>query len=546
MTLGEALEFVAGRFPKRVAMIADGKRISYRQLLQRSQALAANLHELGIRKGDRIATLMWGMPDFIYLFFSSAMLGAAIAPLPPRMRRAQMESFLRELEPILVLASNTLEIPDGLEALGVLQREMPSLRYAFVSEETSGTSQTFRDMLQPPSGVEPIRSQVQPQDLAAILYTSGTTGRPKGIMHSHRGLVGPVVASIKLREMWMSFWPTFRRLKRWARVLVRYGARLLRAAGRPQTMLSTMAIHTISGLEAMLQALLMGDRLVLQPRFHPVHVLEAIEKEKVTVLIGPPLTYLTMLHVSDFDRYRLSSLVICATGSAPCAPDLAKEIQDRFGGALHIGFGMTELGGGIAATSLEDPADRQAHTVGQPMPGMEVRIVDDQHQPLPPNTVGELACRSETLMMGYFGDRQESGELVDDHGWLYTGDLATMDEQGYIRIVGRKKDLIIRGGQNIYPSKIERVLTALDGIGEAAVVGVPDTLLGESVWAFVIPDSEVQPNTEQIMEHCRSKLEVHEIPQRIRIVDDFPRTSTAKPKKIELRKMALEEIRTHD
>jgi fatty-acyl-CoA synthase len=540
MTLGQALRCAGERFGRRVAMIEDGKRTTYRQLLARALALADALAEIGVTKGDRIALLLWSGEDFIYSFFAGAEIGAVVAPLPPRLRLEQMLEYLRELEPSLVIVSQGIEIPGGLQALQDLKREMPCLKRILVVEEAAEEGLSFRQMLTR-SGVDPIqRDDVRVEDLATILFTSGTTGAAKGVMHNHRGLISPVVASMKLREMWMSFFPTLGRLRRWARVLVRYGARLVRAAGRQQVFLSTMSMHTISGLEAMLQALLMGDRLILLPKFHPVRSLEAIHHEGVSVLIGVPLSYMMMLRVQNFESYRLSSLLICATGAAPCPPELAREIQRRFGCAVHVGFGMTELGGGIAATMLEDSPARQAETVGRAMPGMEVIIVDEQRRPLARGEVGELACKTDSMMMGYFG--ADGDQQVHD-GFFYTGDLAIMDDDGYIRIVGRKKDMIIRGGQNIHPGKIENELVALGGVREAAVVGVPDGMGIERVCVFVILEQEGTMSERDVVEECRARLEAHEIPEQVVIVQDYPRTQTGKPQKYLIRQMAMEKSR---
>jgi fatty-acyl-CoA synthase len=544
MTLGQALCSVASRFPRRTALVSRDERVTYQQLLDRVRALAQSLRELGIGKGDRIAMLLWSDAEFVYLLFAAAELGAVISPLPPRLRRHQMEAFLRELEPVLVVTSTQLEVPDGLDALRALQNELPSLRHVLVTDAPPGAEPGFRAMLAAPHADDFVPEQVSPQDLLVILYTSGTTGRAKGVMHSHRGLISPVLASLKVREMWMVR-PDFRLLGRWLRVLRRYGTRLIVAASGQQIWLPVMSFHTIAGMEVMLQALLMGDKLVLLPRFQPAQVLETIQRERVTVLVGLPMSYTALLRSRDFDRYRLSSLLVCGMGAAPCPPELAREIQRRFRCAVHIGFGLTELGGGISVTSLEDAPSYQAETVGQPMSGMEIRVVDEQRRPLPPGSVGELACRSDGLMLGYFGDQRSQGEVIDEDGWLYTGDLATMDEAGYIRIVGRKKDMIIRGGQNVHPARIEDYLLTMDQIREAAVVGVPDALGGESVWAFVIPEAGSHPGEKDILAHCRASLEPYEIPQQIRIVDDFPRTSNGKPQKYRLREIALKELQAH-
>jgi fatty-acyl-CoA synthase len=382
---------------------------------------------------------------------------------------------------------------------------------------------------------------MSPDDLLALLYTSGTTGIPKGTMHSQWGLVAPIVASLKLRRAWLER-PSLKTMGRMAKVLVRYRQRLLRAAGRPQVFLSTVGCHTITGLEAMLQALLMGDKLVLMPRFDPVEALQLVERERVTILIGVPMTYSMMLAVQDFDRYDLSSLLICGTGGAPCASELAREIQERFRCAVHVGFGTTELAGGIAATSLEDSEELQAETVGQAMPGMEIRIVDEQRRELPPGQVGELACRGENVMLGYYRAPDKTAEVVDEEGWYYTGDLAVVDERGYLRIVGRKKDVIIRAGVSIYPAEIKRYLEAHQKIKEAAVVGVPAPIGGERTWAFVILEEGAEMTAKEVLRYCRAELEAHRIPDQVRFVADFPRAASGKPQKFILRQMALQEV----
>jgi fatty-acyl-CoA synthase len=254
------------------------------------------------------------------------------------------------------------------------------------------------------------------------------------------------------------------------------------------------------------------------------------------------MTYSMMLAVQDFDRYDLSSLLICGTGGAPCSPELAREIQERFGCAVHIGFGTTELAGGIAATSLEDSEELQAETVGQAMPGMQIRVVDEQRRELPSGQVGELACRGENVMLGYYRAPERTAEVVDEERWYYTGDLAVVDERGYLRIVGRKKDVIIRAGVSIYPAEIEHYLMAHDKIKEAAVVGVPAPIGGERTWAFIILEEGAKMTAKEVLRYCRAELEAHNIPDQVRFVADFPRAASGKPQKFILRQMALQEV----
>jgi acyl-CoA synthetase (AMP-forming)/AMP-acid ligase II len=285
----------------------------------------------------------------------------------------------------------------------------------------------------------------------------------------------------------------------------------------------------------------MGDRLVVMPHFHPREALELIEKEKVTIMIAVPMSYQIMLRLKGFEAYDTSSLIICGVGTAPCSPHLAEEIEDAFGCATYIGFGATETGGGISVSSLGDTDRQRTETVGKPLLETEVKVVDEEGNELPPGEVGELVCRSEGLMQGYYRAPEMTAEVLDEEGWYHTGDLAKIDQEGYIHIVGRLKDLIIRGGQNIYPAEVEDYLTAHPGIREAAVVGVPAEVGGESVWAFVIPEGGEQITVEDILAHCREGLEVHMIPSEVRLVDDFPRAQTGKPQKYKLREQAAAE-----
>ncbi|HEY74718.1 MAG TPA: acyl--CoA ligase [Thermoflexia bacterium] len=530
MTMGEALRRITKDRPRQEALVCGPLRLTYEEFQERVDRAAAAMAGMGVGKGDRVA--LWLPPGvaFVTLFFAAAERGAVAVPLDPMALPRRIVRMLEQTSPRLLVVYEPLS--------SAAEEALPEV----VSVVVVGEEQ--EEVLPGPAEGPPAPVDVVPEDLLAILYTSGTTGAPKGVMHTHRSLIAPVVASLRLRDLWTRR-PTLSHLPKMGRALARYGERLLRAAGRPQVFLSTVGFHTITGVEVFLQALLMGDTLVIQPRFHPVEALELIQRERVTILVAVPTALAVMLRLKSFDEYDLSSLLICGTGSAPCPPELAREVQRRFGCALHIGFGATEIGGGIAATDLGDPEDRQAETVGRPMPGVEVRVVDDEGRPLPPGEVGELWVRTEGRMVGYWGAPDLTAQVVDEEGWYHTGDLAVMDEEGYLRIVGRKKDMIIRGGRNIYPEKIERHLMTHPAVREAAVVGVPRGLGGEEVWAFVIPEDGTDLTSRQVREHCRGVLEPYEIPQVVRIVDDFPRSSTGKPQKFRLREMALQEGRTH-
>jgi len=528
MSMASAVRQVAESRRAQEALICGDVRVPYGQLLDRVSMMAWGLHRLGIGKGDKIAILLPPGPEFVTLFFAVASLGAVIVPINPQLRQRALRGVLHDAAPMALVTLRPL----GDE----LPRHVASLRHVIFAGEEGG-SPSLADLQAAGEAASPFTEDVTPDDLLALLYTSGTTGAPKATMHSHRSLIAPVVASIKLRELWI--WrPSLRMLGQTAKALARYRERLLHAAGRPQTFLSTVGWHTITGLEAMLQALLMGDRLVVMPRFHPRQALRLVERERVTILIAVPMALQVMVGLQEREGYNTSSLLICGTGAAPCPPHLAREIQQCFGCAVHIGFGATETAGGIAATSLADSEKQQAETVGRPMPGMEVKIVDEQRRELPPGQVGELACRSDSVMLGYYRAPDATAEVMDEDGWYYTGDLAVMDDEGYLRIVGRRKDVIIRGGQNIYPAEIESFLASHPKIREAAVVGVPAPVGGESAWAFVILEEDAAMTARDVLDYCRTELEPHKIPAHVRFVAEFPRSQTGKPQKFKLRSIA--------
>ncbi len=570
MTLDQALRTQASAYARREALVCGADRLTYGELAARAEALAGGLHGLGVGAGDRVALLLPPGWRFVALFFGLARLGAVAVPINPQLRQRHLARIVADLQPAVVVTTSGEGLAERWAVVvAVVRAAAPMCRLVVAEEEKApalpgeGSGQVgtpapqaagsgggsghaaqgalaFADLMAGGPLATSLPGPAGPDSLAAILYTSGTTGAPKGVMHSHRGLIAPVVASTRLRRMWLRQ-PTPAQLARMAGLLARYGLRLLQAAGRPQTFLTSVGGHAIAGIEIMLQALLMGDRLILMPRFHPVETLRLIERERVTILVAPPLALSVLVRMEGLKRYDLSSLLIVGTGSAPCPPELARSVQERLGCAIHIGYGMTEIGGGISATSVEDSAARQAETVGRPMAGMEVRIVDDARRPLAPGEVGELAVRGESRMLGYFRAPELEREALDAEGWYYTGDLAFVDEEGYIHIVDRKKDTIIRGGQKIYPAEVEQFMAGCPGIREVAVVGVRGPTGDERVWAFVVGEEGAALDARAVLDYCRGTLEAWKVPDQVRLVPELPHSALGKVDRAALRALAAGE-----
>jgi acyl-CoA synthetase (AMP-forming)/AMP-acid ligase II len=531
MTLGDAIRSACEARPGQEVLVCGSARLTNRQLLARIDALASGLAGLGIQKEDRVIALLPPGPEFASLFFAAAQIGAVIVPLNPELRERALRDILADAQPVAVVTTRPVD--------DEIARQTPGLRHIILAgDEGSGLS--LAGIMKPGPAFLP-HATVAPEDLVALLYTSGTTGKPKATMHTHGGLIAPVVATLKVRELWARP-SSLRTVVEVAKAVARYRARLLRSIGKPQTIMSTVGWHSITGLHVMLQGLLMGDRLVAMPRFHPKEALRIVERERVTVFVTVPTAYQALLALPDVARYDTSSLLVCATGGAPCPPSLAREIRQRFGCALYNGFGMTEAAGGISVSSLADSDEKQVETVGRVMPGIDVRIVDEERRDLPPGQVGELAVRGESVMLGYYQAPDLTAKVKDENGWLYTGDLARIDEKGYLRIVGRAKDVIIRGGQNIYPAEIEGHLSSHPKIEDAAVVGVPSAVGGESVWAFVRLKENAQMTIQEALDHCRGTLEPYKIPSQVRFVSELPQAETGKSQKFKLREAAIQEL----
>jgi acyl-CoA synthetase (AMP-forming)/AMP-acid ligase II len=530
MTMIDALREVVAVRPDQEVFVCGGTRLTNREVLASVDRLARGLAGLGVRKGDRVAGLLPPGPEFVFFFFAAAELGVVIVPLNPELNEQTLSSMLADVAPTTMVTTRPVD--------DAHLREAPGLRHVIDAGGAGVGTPLASVMAAAPVDLE--LPAPAPDDLFALLYTSGTTGRPKATMHTHASLIAAAVATLKVRERWLRP-SSLKTVVDAARALARYRSKMLRSIGRPQTIMSTMAWHTISGVLLLLQGLLMGDRLVVLPRFHPSEALELVQRERVTVLAAVPTAFQAILALPELSRFDTSSLLVCGTGGAACPPELAREIRSRFSCALYQGFGMTETGGQVSVSDLADSDEKQAETVGRPMPGVELRIVDGERRDLPRGRVGELAVRWEGMMKGYYQASEPTAAVLDADGWLYTGDMARIDDEGYLRIVGRKKDIIVRGGQNIDPAEIEHHLETHPLIEKAALIGVPSALAGESVWAFVKLKDGAAMTVREVLDHCRGRLEIFKIPSQVRFVTEIPEGEMGKIQKFKLREAALQE-----
>jgi acyl-coenzyme A synthetase/AMP-(fatty) acid ligase len=324
---------------------------------------------------------------------------------------------------------------------------------------------------------------------------------------------------------------------------VRYAWRVLKALKMPIINYSSLPPYTGGGTMGVIGSFIGGSVKVHKDRFSPIKLLELIEKEKVTGLSLPPALGMMLIRYPNFGKYDLSSLMYVALVAAPVPPSLIDEFKARLGCPVLNTFGATEMFGGPTILSpFTDPNAILRESIGKVRHGYETRVVDEDRKPVPAGEVGELAVRTGVQMLGYYKADELNQKTFDEEGWYYTGDQATMDEDGYIRIVGRIKDMIIRGGQNIYPAELEDLLVTHPKVGQAAVIGIPDPIAGEKVLGYIIPAPETSPTRIEILNFCRENLAPYKVPANVCFVDAFPLNATGKVLKRVLREEAISEF----
>jgi fatty-acyl-CoA synthase len=470
--------------------------------------------------------------EFVYAFFAPAALGAVVVPINSIYRQKEIQHILEDSESSVVI---TEARPMGNNMAAILEAArpaLPKLKHVIMRGEATGGAVSLDSLSAGTGAFSP--ANVSPNDLCALIYTSGTTGVPKAVMQSHRSMI----AAVRYGESSIKEALSFSSLLKLIRT---YDARFLRWGLAHKTVLSPTAMHTLVGYAALIYGLLYGFRVVVAERFHPAKVLALIEREHVNVIMATPTMVAALLDSQEFDRRKLTSLLYITMGAAPCPPDLVRRARAAFGCPVVIAFGATEIGGATLVTRMTDSETAQTETIGRLLPGIEAKVVDEQHREVPRGQTGELAMRLPSIMLGYYNAPDLNAQVFDQDGWYYTGDLATMDEQGLFRIVGRQKDLIIRGGQNVYPAEIENHLMGKPGILNVAVVGVPDQLAGERIWAFVVPQADAQLKPADIQGYCRGELAPYKVPDQVRIVEELPMTSSGKVQKFLLRERAAQE-----
>jgi len=532
-TIPQVLDEVIRVYSKHIAQIDGDERLTYQEFGFRISKLASALSDLGIEPGEKVAMVLPDSNAYPIGMYAAIKIGAVSVGINPTLKPNEFKHIFGDSDAVAVIVSDDIHGVDSIGIIRDMRGDLPNLRHVIVVGNHMDGELNYRQLIEKAT-IKDHYHEAHPDELTALIYTSGTTGLPKGSMHSHRTML--YSKTVKKQE--------YPLVKKIINIYRRYGwqylLKALKVLNKPYKVYSSMPPYTGAGTMGVLYLFLNGFTVVHMDRFTPTKVLEIIEKEKLEGIGLPPALGTMLIRHPNLSDYDLSSLVYVLLASAPVPPSLIDEYKEKIGCPALNGFGATEMFGG--PTSLDpfaDSLDALRETVGKVKPDYEVKIVDENRNTLPLGEIGELVVRSGIKMLGYYKDPELTQSNFDPDGWYFTGDQAILDEDGYVKIVGRIKDMIIRGGQNIYPAELENVLQTHPKINQATVIGVPDPIAGEKVLAYIIPEGGNNLTPIEVLNFCREKMAPYKVPANVYFVDSFPLNATGKVLKRVLRENAM-------
>jgi fatty-acyl-CoA synthase len=539
-TIGDFLKSVAAAHGSQEALVVpeQGVRWTYAELLERSDAFAAGLLSLGLKPGDRVGIWAPNCAEWAIAQFATARAGFILVTVNPAYRTSELEHALKVVECRALITATRFRSSDYIAMLRELAPELdagaeelacarlPALRRVITLGDSVHAgcirfaAVAARATRADREALEAVAAGIQMDDPVNIQFTSGTTGLPKGATLSHHNLLnnGFFVGEATGIEL---------------------GSRVC---------IPVPLYHCFGMVMGNLGCLTHTATMVYPSEaFDPASALRAIEQFRCDVLHGVPTMFIAILNHPDFARHDLSSLRRGIMAGAPCPIEVMKEVASRMNmSEITIAYGMTETSPVSFQSSRDDPLELRVSTVGRIQPHLEVKIVDAHGKVVARGEAGELCTRGYSVMLGYWNDEKRTREAIDAAGWMHTGDLATIDEEGYFRIVGRIKDMVIRGGENVYPREIEEFLYAHPGIQDVQVIGVPDAKYGEELCAWIVPKRGAILGAEEIQAFCKGRIAHYKVPRYVRMVEGFPTTVTGKVQKFAMREMMIQELKQDD
>jgi len=519
-TIGANLDRTVAAFGDRDALVdvPTGRRWTYRELAADVDTLALGLLGTGIAKGDRVGIWAPNCPEWTLVQYATAKIGAILVNINPAYRVHELEYVLRQSGIRTLISARSFKTSDYAGMIAEVRGGLPDLRDVVITGESDWDALLALGRAASPDALAAIGRELSADDPINIQYTSGTTGFPKGATLSHHNILNNGF----------------------------FVGELCHYTEQDRICIPVPFYHCFGMVMGNLAATSHGGAMIIPgPGFDPTATLTAVQAERCTSLYGVPTMFIAELAVPDFDSYDLTSLRTGIMAGSPCPVEVMKQVMERMHmPEVGICYGMTETSPVSTQTRSDDTVDRRVATVGRVGPHLEVKIVDPvTGLTLPRGEPGELCTRGYSVMRGYWNDPEKTAEVIDPARWMHTGDLAVMDADGYVAITGRIKDMVIRGGENVYPREVEEFLYTHPDVLDAQVIGVPDAKYGEELMAWIRMRPGASPLTAQaVREFCTGKLAHYKIPRYVHITDEFPMTVTGKVRKVEMREISVEEL----
>ncbi|HEU0289026.1 MAG TPA: AMP-binding protein [Nocardioidaceae bacterium] len=522
-TIGANFDQAVSAYPERDALVehATGRRWSYSELAAEVEAVALGLRDLGVTSGDRVGIWAPNCAEWTFVQYATAKLGAILVNINPAYRVHELEFVLNQAGARTIVATPEFKTSDYAGMIEEVRPRCPALRDVVLIGRDTWTTLVDAGRAGDASVLAEIETTLSADDPINIQYTSGTTGFPKGATLSHHNILNNGY----------------------------FVGELCGYTEADRVCIPVPFYHCFGMVMGNLGATSHGACMVIPaPAFDPAATLEAVAAERCTSLYGVPTMFIAELSDPGFESHDLGSLRTGIMAGSPCPVEVMKQVIERMGmSEVTICYGMTETSPVSTQTRADDSVELRVSTVGRVHPHLEVKVVSPSGRPVPVGEMGELCTRGYSVMLGYWEQPDKTAEAIDAARWMHTGDLAVMDDEGYVNITGRIKDMVIRGGENIYPREIEEFLYTHPDVLDAQVIGVPDERYGEELMAWVrLRDGAGPLTAETLREYCDGKLAHYKIPRYVHVVDEFPMTVTGKIRKVQMRAEAVELLGLQD
>jgi fatty-acyl-CoA synthase len=538
LTIGQVLAKTAERHADREAMVFPqlDRRWTWRQFAADVDAAARGLISLGIRRGEHVAIWATNVPEWVLLQFAAARIGAVLVNINPAYRPYELEYVLKQSDSVALFLVDQFKSSDYFSMLAEICPEVTQSKDGRINSPRFPKLRTVTALKgKPPAGIplwqamvaagekvpqqqlDELAWQLKPGDAINIQYTSGTTGFPKAATLSHRNLL----------------------------LNAFYIGECQRLSEQDRICIPVPFYHCFGCVLGTLACAVYGSAMIIPAEyFQAGPTLDAIERERATSLYGVPTMFIAQLQDPSLPSRKITTLRTGIMAGAPCPIEVMRQLGDKLGATeMTIAYGQTEASPVVTQTRTDDPIELRVETVGRATPGIEVKIIDPATgQSLGDNEQGEFCCRGHAVMIGYYNNPEATAAAIDKEGWLHTGDLAVRLPNGYYKITGRLKDMVIRGGENIYPREIEEFLFTHPAVEQAAVVGVPDVKYGEELCVWIKLKAGQQTTADAIRDFCRAKLAHYKVPKYVKFVESFPQTVTGKIQKFKIRDLMKEEL----